>query len=108
MYRSARTTAPAWRAGRTPDRSAALCRRCALLFGGRLLGCRSLCGGGHCDRCLGGCPAVPNPIPPEAHALVALTPFLLLRAFSSGATALTGVEAISNGITTSTVPLSDS
>jgi hypothetical protein len=27
-----------------------------------------------------------------------LTPFLLLRAFSSGAVALTGVEAISNGV----------
>lgn len=32
-------------------------------------------------------------------ALVALTPFLLLHAFSNGTTALTGVEAISNGIT---------
>ena len=29
----------------------------------------------------------------------AVTPFLLLHAFSSGTTALTGVEAISNGIT---------
>lgn len=33
------------------------------------------------------------------HALVAVTPFLLLHAFSSGTAALTGVEAISNGIT---------
>ncbi|MGC8855416.1 MAG: APC family permease [Anaerolineae bacterium] len=31
--------------------------------------------------------------------LVKITPFLLLHAFSSGTTALTGVEAISNGIT---------
>jgi amino acid transporter len=30
--------------------------------------------------------------------LMALTPFLLMRAFSSGAVALTGVEAISNGV----------
>jgi amino acid transporter len=34
-----------------------------------------------------------------AHAAQAVTPFLLLHAFSSGTTALTGVEAISNGIT---------
>lgn len=33
------------------------------------------------------------------HALQALTPFLLLRAFASGCTALTGVEAVSNGVT---------
>lgn len=32
-------------------------------------------------------------------SLVAITPFLLLHAFSSGTAALTGVEAISNGIT---------
>ncbi|MBI4927255.1 MAG: APC family permease, partial [Anaerolineae bacterium] len=43
---------------------------------------------------------VPNP--PEvhlSHELVAVTPFLLLHAFSSGTAALTGIEAISNGIT---------
>lgn len=34
-----------------------------------------------------------------AHAIGAITPFLLLHAFSSGTAALTGVEAISNGIT---------
>jgi amino acid transporter len=33
------------------------------------------------------------------HGLMAITPFLILHAFSSGTTALTGVEAISNGIT---------
>jgi amino acid transporter len=33
------------------------------------------------------------------HALQAVTPFLILHAFSSGTAALTGVEAISNGIT---------
>ncbi|HLO15355.1 MAG TPA: permease, partial [Anaerolineales bacterium] len=40
--------------------------------------------------------------PPELqidHTVAALTPFLLLHAFSNGTTALTGVEAISNGIT---------
>ena len=40
--------------------------------------------------------------PPESEAmsgLVAITPFLILHAFSSGTAALTGVEAISNGIT---------
>jgi amino acid transporter len=39
--------------------------------------------------------------PPEllAHGVAAITPFLILHAFASGTTALTGVEAISNGIT---------
>lgn len=40
--------------------------------------------------------------PPELHLLHtvgALTPFILLHAFANGTTALTGVEAISNGIT---------
>jgi amino acid transporter len=40
--------------------------------------------------------------PPEAemlHGLAQITPFLILHAFASGTTALTGVEAISNGIT---------
>ncbi len=39
--------------------------------------------------------------PPElhiAHIVSTVTPFLLLHAFSNGTTALTGVEAISNGI----------
>lgn len=40
--------------------------------------------------------------PPEMellHTITAITPFLILHAFSSGTAALTGVEAISNGIT---------
>ena len=40
--------------------------------------------------------------PPDASVvatLTAITPFLLLHAFANGTTALTGVEAISNGIT---------
>lgn len=40
--------------------------------------------------------------PPELkllHGVAQITPFLILHAFASGTTALTGVEAISNGIT---------
>ncbi len=40
--------------------------------------------------------------PPElklSHGIAQITPFLILHAFASGTTALTGVEAISNGIT---------
>ncbi|MCA2002546.1 MAG: amino acid permease, partial [Chloroflexi bacterium] len=41
-----------------------------------------------------------NPPPLETtHVVTAITPFLLLHAFSSGTAALTGIEAISNGIT---------
>jgi amino acid transporter len=36
--------------------------------------------------------------PPAGHELQALTPLLVLRAFASGSTALTGIEAITNGI----------
>jgi len=42
---------------------------------------------------------VVNPPLLEVAAVRVLTPFLILRAFSSGTAALTGVEAISNGIT---------
>ena len=48
-------------------------------------------------RCLGGCPVAESadlPLP----AIHALTLFVLLRAFSSGSTALTGVEAIADGV----------
>lgn len=48
-------------------------------------------------RCLDGCPrAVTAELPLEPVA--SLSVFLLLRAFSSGATALTGVEAIADGV----------
>jgi amino acid transporter len=48
-------------------------------------------------RCLSECPvAATADLPLEAHAGFGL--FLILRAFSSGSTALTGVEAISNGV----------
>jgi len=52
-------------------------------------------------RCVGGCPPVYEPaIPVPEIATVAATVGIwsILRAFSSGATALTGVEAISNGV----------
>jgi amino acid transporter len=49
---------------------------------------------------LGTLGSVSNPPSFEAvEPLVAITPFLILHAFSSGTAALTGVEAISNGIT---------
>ena len=47
--------------------------------------------------CMGGCPMAPPTPGAEVHA-GAITTFLLLRAFASGATALTGVEAISDGV----------
>ena len=48
-------------------------------------------------RCADGCPAAPftGEAPTEA---AGLSLFLILRAFSSGSTALTGVEAISDGV----------
>ncbi len=36
---------------------------------------------------------------PSAHAIAAVGAWLLIRAFASGCTALTGVEAVSNGVT---------
>ena len=51
-------------------------------------------------RCLGGCPpaAEIEPLPELATGLGTVTLWYILRAFSSGSTALTGVEAISNGV----------
>ena len=48
--------------------------------------------------CLGGCPTAARPDVPIEATVGGVTVFLLLRAFSSGSTALTGVEAISNGV----------
>ncbi|MDP8956451.1 MAG: amino acid permease, partial [Actinomycetota bacterium] len=48
-------------------------------------------------RCLGGCPRAETSHL-ELEALSGLSLFLILRAFSSGATALTGVEAIADGV----------
>jgi amino acid transporter len=57
-------------------------------------------------RCtLGTCPAAPSAGIALEEAQT-LTLFLVLRAFSSGATALTGIEAISNGVTAFRFPQS--
>ena len=47
-------------------------------------------------RCVGGCP--PAPVTGAVEGGTAITLFLVLRAFASGSTALTGVEAISDGV----------
>lgn len=61
------------------------------LIGVLLLGIfKSLMAGGH-PTAVEAVSAVPN-------AVEAVTPWLLLRAFASGCTAMTGVEAVSNGI----------
>jgi amino acid transporter len=52
-------------------------------------------------RCAGGCPPVgvaTTPLPEAATTVAAVGVFAILKAFSQGATALTGVEAISNGV----------
>jgi amino acid transporter len=51
---------------------------------------RSLMSGGH--------PAPVTPMPPPPPVTEAVTYWLLLKVFSSGCTALTGVEAVSNGV----------
>lgn len=52
---------------------------------------KALLGGGHPH------PVVPPPLP-SAHAVSAVGAWLLIRAFAGGCTALTGVEAVSNGV----------
>jgi len=51
---------------------------------------RTLIAGGH--------PMPANPLPPPPAQLEGVTFWLLLRVFASGCTALTGVEAVSNGV----------
>src|SRR5579862_3068410 len=51
---------------------------------------RTLLSGGH--------PVAANPLPPPSAAVQGVTYWLLLRVFASGCTALTGVEAVSNGV----------
>jgi amino acid transporter len=46
----------------------------------------------------GGHPTPVVPLPPPPHATEAVTDWLLLKVFASGCTALTGVEAVSNGV----------
>ena len=48
-------------------------------------------------RCLGGCP-VAESADQVLHVTSSLSLFLILKAFAAGTTALTGVEAISNGV----------
>jgi amino acid transporter len=43
-------------------------------------------------------PAVVAPPAPSAHSVAAVSAWLIIRAFASGCTALTGVEAVSNGV----------
>ncbi|CAN5280035.1 APC family permease [soil metagenome] len=64
-----------------------------------------LVGVARCGLGVGGCPQAPS-AGTSLEAGGALTLFLVLRAFSSGATALTGVEAISNGVTAFRYPQS--
>jgi amino acid transporter len=67
-----------------------------LLFVGTLL----ITIGGGVVRVLasGGHPAPISPLPPPPPMTEAVTYWLILRAFASGCTALTGVEAVSNGV----------
>ncbi len=53
---------------------------------------RTLVSGGHPQ------PVVAPPHLPSQHAVAAVGAWLLLRSFASGCTALTGVEAVSNGV----------
>ncbi|MCU1253492.1 MAG: Amino acid transporter [Edaphobacter sp.] len=52
---------------------------------------KALLGGGHPQP-------VVSPPHPSPHAIAAVSAWLLIRAFASGCTALTGVEAVSNGV----------
>ena len=48
-------------------------------------------------RCVGGCPQAES-AGHELDTMATLTPFLILKAFAAGTTALTGVEAIADGV----------
>ena len=54
---------------------------------------------GFAGHVMAGAPPAPAPPPPVTHAASGLGLFLLLRAFSSGAVALTAIEAVSDGVT---------
>ena len=58
---------------------------------------KAISSGGHPD------PIVPPPAPPEAFEAVSL--WLLLRSFAAGCTAMTGVEAVSNGVSAFREPI---
>src|SRR5467141_900132 len=52
----------------------------------------------------GGHPVPVTPLPPPPHMTEAVTLWLLLKVFASGCTALTGVEAVTNGVKASRAP----
>ncbi len=54
--------------------------------------------GGHVATMLAGHPHPVTPLPPMPPATAALSLWLMLKVFSSGCTAMTGVEAVSNGV----------
>jgi amino acid transporter len=58
-------------------------------------------------RWLFGSPPLVSPGPPSTNAVQSLTLLLILRAFASGCTAMTGVEAISNGVSVFKRPEAD-
>jgi amino acid transporter len=67
---------------------------------GFILALGALLAVGACRWLAGTLPAAPPAAPVAAAATIpALSVFLVLRAFSSGCTAMTGVEAIANGVT---------
>jgi amino acid transporter len=66
------------------------------LFVGTLL--ITICAGVVRALLSGGHPTPVTPLPPPPPMLQAVSYWLLLRAFASGCTALTGVEAVSNGV----------
>ena len=49
-------------------------------------------------KCVGGCPIAASADLPLDPTMAGVSAFLILRAFAAGTTALTGVEAISNGV----------
>jgi amino acid transporter len=56
----------------------------------------------------GGHPQPVNPLPPPANAHGQITLWLFLKAFAAGCTAMTGVEAVSNGVQAFKEPVVDS
>ena len=69
-----------------------------LLFVGTLLA--TIAWGAYKVWTTGGHPvAVYAPPPPDPNTMKVITTWLLLRAFSSGCAAMTGIEAVSNGVT---------
>src|ERR1700723_3816625 len=66
------------------------------LFNGTLL--VLIAGGGYHLLASGGHPHPLTPLPPVPAATAAIGAWLLLKVFSSGCTAMTGVEAVSNGV----------